>query len=512
MADQAAYLLGLDAGNTIIKAVLFDHTGRQLAMHAVAGRSQTPQPGYVERDLGGMWADARDAIRACIAQAGIDAREIAAIGCAGHGNGLYLVDRAGEPLIGIQSLDTRAAGLASTLASRNAEALHAICLQKPWPAQTPTLLAWVKQHAPDLYAATGTAMLCKDFIAYRLTGERVSDVSDMSGCGLVRMPEGVYDSELLALYGIEDAQAKLPRLLDSADIAGAVTAQAAEQTGLAEGTPVIAGYFDVVASAMGAGVVRPGEASIIAGTWSVNQVFSIAPVADPDVFMVARFGPGRFVNIESSATSAANLEWYVRELVERGAHYDDPFGHCNAAVGAVTPTWDDPMFHPFLYGSGQGAEFRAGFYGLAGWHREGHMLRALFEGVMFEHRRHINVLKDAGVSFDKAVLSGGGSRSEHWPQIFADGLGVPITVPEARETGALGAAIGAGVAAGLFADYEAGVDAMTRSSAAYRPNPAMQDHYNRRYRAYCGLADTLRSFWAEQAAEPSRTPPSKPPQ
>lgn len=133
------------------------------------------------------------------------------------------------------------------------------------------------------------------------------------------------------------------------------------------------------------------------------------------------------------------------------------------------------------------------------------MLRALFEGVMFEHRRHINVLKDAGVGFDRAVLSGGGSRSEHWPQIFADGLGVPIIVPEARETGALGAAIGAGVAAGLFA-------AMTRSSAAYRPNPAMQDHYNRRYRAYCGLADTLRSFWDEQAAEPSRTPPSKPPQ
>ncbi|TGT02886.1 carbohydrate kinase, partial [Mesorhizobium sp. M8A.F.Ca.ET.213.01.1.1] len=116
----------------------------------------------------------------------------------------------------------------------------------PWPAQTPTLLAWVKQHEPDLYAATGTALLCKYFIAFCLTGEQVSDVSDMSGCGLVRMPEGVYDAELLALYGIEDAQAKLPRLLDSADIAGTVTASAAEETGLAEGTPVIAGYFDVV--------------------------------------------------------------------------------------------------------------------------------------------------------------------------------------------------------------------------------------------------------------------------
>ncbi|TIT55824.1 MAG: carbohydrate kinase, partial [Mesorhizobium sp.] len=95
-----------------------------------------------------------------IAQAGIDARQIAAVGCAGHGNGLYLIDRVGAPLIGIQSLDTRAAGMAAELASRNAGALHAICLQKPWPAQTPTLLAWVKQHEPDLYAATGTAMLC----------------------------------------------------------------------------------------------------------------------------------------------------------------------------------------------------------------------------------------------------------------------------------------------------------------------------------------------------------------
>ncbi|TIL58651.1 MAG: carbohydrate kinase, partial [Mesorhizobium sp.] len=90
MADQAAYLLGLDAGNTIIKAVLFDLAGRQLAMHSVAGRSHTPRPGYVERDLGDMWAAARDAIRRCIAQAGIDARQIAVVGCAGHGNGLYL--------------------------------------------------------------------------------------------------------------------------------------------------------------------------------------------------------------------------------------------------------------------------------------------------------------------------------------------------------------------------------------------------------------------------------------
>lgn len=220
---------------------------------------------------------------------------------------------------------------------------------------------------------------------------------------------------------------------------------------------------------------------------------------DPDVFMAARFGEGRFVNIESSATSAANLEWYVREFVERGHHHDDPFGHCNERVGEVTPAHDDPLFHPFLYGSRLGSEHRAGFYGVAGWHREGHLLRALFEGVMFEHRRHIEVLRQGGLKIDSAVLSGGGSRSPHWPQIFADGLGLPITVAEARETGALGAAIGAGLAVGLFPDYETGVSKMTRPQAVYEPDPTMKAHYDRRYRAFRGLSEALASFWREQA-------------
>lgn len=495
--DGGKYLLGLDAGNTVIKAVLFDLQGRQVAIHAIDGRSHTPRPGHIERNLDELWANAREAIRVCVSAAGVDPHAIAAVGCAGHGNGLYLIDAAGDPLIGIQSLDTRAADLAASLAVRSGSALHALCLQQPWPSQTPTLMAWVKANAPAIYAKTHTMMLCKDFITFRLTGERVSDISDMSGAGLVRMPEAVYDDRLLALYGLEDARSMLPRLLDPAAVAGVVTAKAAAETGLAAGTPVIAGYFDVVSSALGAGVVEAGQASIIAGTWSINQVFSEAPVNDPKVFMAARFGVGRFVNIESSATSAANLEWYVRELVERGAHHDDPFGFCNALIGDVAPAADDPIFHPFLHGSRLGSEFRAGFYGVAGWHKEGHLLRALFEGVMFEHRRHIGVLQKAGVAVDRAVLSGGGSRSPHWPQMFADGLGVPITVPEARETGALGAAIGGGLAVGLFGSYEEGIAAMTRPRQVYQPQPAMTAHYDRRYRLFERLVDVMGPLWRD---------------
>jgi L-xylulokinase len=495
VADDKTYLLGLDAGNTVIKAVLFDLNGRQVSSAALDGQSSTPQPGHVERDLSELWQNAKKVIRQCLDDADVAPAQIAAAGCAGHGNGLYLLDQEDQPLLGIQSLDTRAADLAGQLGERNGIRLHELCLQKPWPSQTPVLLAWIKENRPDLYQQTGTVLLCKDFITFKLTGERVSELSDMSGCGLVRMPECVYDQELLALYGLSDARGLLPRLIGPSDVAGKVTEEAANATGLAEGTPVVGGLFDVVASALGSGVVDPGAASIIAGTWSINQIFSDKPLIDPNVFMVSGFGPDRFVNIEASATSAANLEWYVRELVERGAHHDDPFGYCNDRIAEVKPAADDPYFHPFLYGSGQGAEFRAGFYGLAGWHCEGHLLRALFEGVMFEHRRHIDVLLASGSRFDSAVMSGGGSRSPVWPQMFADCLGVPITVAEARETGALGGAIAAGIGAGLFDDYQQAVTAMTCAKRKYLPVQAQKSHYDSRYQIYLKLTRTMQDFW-----------------
>ena len=496
---EGRYLLGLDAGNTVIKAVLFDASGRQLAAQALDGTSASPAPGLVERDVDELWRNAGEVIRACIAEAGIAPGEIAAVGCAGHGNGLYLVDAEGEAVAGIQSLDARAADMAEKRSAEAGDALFDLCLQKPWPSQTPMLLAWIKRHAPELYARAATLMLCKDVITFRLTGERTSDVSDMSGCGLLRMPEASYDEQLLALYGLEDATPMLPRLLDPAEIAGRVTPEAAAATGLAAGTPVIAGFFDVIASALGAGVVGPGQASVIVGTWSINQVVSEAPITSDAVFMVAGFGPGRFMNIESSATSAANLEWYVREFVERGGHHDDPFGLCAARISEVTPAADDPIYLPFLYGSRLGSEFRAGLYGLGGWHAEGHVLRALFEGVMFEHRRHVEVLRAAGLEVSSATISGGGTRSPVWPQMFADGLGLPVSVAESQETGALGAAIGAAVAAGLHPDLETAVAAMSRLKASLSPDPAMQAHYDARYSRFNAVRDAMRPIWAEDA-------------
>ena len=456
----------------------------------------------VERSVAELWENARLAIAGCLKAARAAPLDIAAVGCAGHGNGLYLLDRDGGSVIGIQSLDTRAAGLAAELDSAAGTAMHAIGLQRPWPSQTPVLLAWLKRQRPDLYARAGTLLFAKDVLTFHLTGRRASDISDMSGAGLLRLPQTVYDTALLSLYGLEDVEPMLPPLHEPTCVVGAVTPAAAAATGLAEGTPVVAGYFDVVASALGSGAVGPGAASIVAGSWSINQVFSSTPVRDERVFMVAACGDGHFLNMENSATSAANLEWYVRTLVERGSHHDDPFGLVNEAVGGTVPAHDDPLFHPFLYGGRLGAHQRGGFFGLAGWHGEGHMLRALFEGVMFEHRRHIEVLAQAGVGFSRAALSGGGARSAHWPQIFADGLDVPVTVAECGETGALGAAIAAAVGAGLYPDVAAAVGAMTRPAQTFTPDPDMRSHYDRRYRIWSEFTQAVDPLWRRLASRP----------
>jgi L-xylulokinase len=494
-----AYLLGIDAGNTVVKAVLFDPDGRILGHAARDGHAQHPAPGHVERDIDELWDSAAHVIRDCLRAAGCDSREVRAVGTAGHGNGLYLLDHDQRPLIGIQSLDARATALAASLRSNGtSDRLYPLCLQKPWPSQTATLLAWMKRHQPDLYARAGTALLCKDLLTLMLTGQRSTDYSDMSGCGLLRLPQRRYDSTLLEAYGLTDAETLLPPLIESDHVAGQVTPDAAAVTGLSEGTPVAAGFFDVIASMLGAGASKPGQAAIVAGTWSINQVILDSPLIDDCVFHASTWRPDRYVAIESSATSAVNLEWFVREFI--GLDTPDPFGRCSEAVAAVMPDASLPIFHPFLYGSATQPHARGGFFGLSGWHAKAHMLYALYEGVAFEHRRHVDRLRAAGARFDRAALSGGGSRSDVWCQMFADIVGIPMEVPECPETGALGAAMAGGVAAGLFGDLEQAVRSMARIRRIYRPRTELRSLIEGRYRLYCDLIEAVSARWPSHEA------------
>ena len=499
---MADYLLGLGAGNTVIKAVIFDREGTEIAAASEEGHSRMPCAGQVERGLDELWANARKVIRSCIEQAAVRPQDIAAVGCAGHGNGLYALDRDGQPLLGIQSLDTRAAALVEEWQVQGVgDRTYPIGQQRPWPSQTPTLLAWLKRYRPETFARIGTVFLCKDFIVNRLTGMRVSEVSDMTGCGLLNVANRRYDRVLMEAYGLGDCMELLPPLIESADIAGGITEEAARQTGLAVGTPVVGGLFDVIASAIGSGVTRTGAASIIAGTWSINQVIIDRPQLAGAVFMSSTFDRQRYMAIESSATSAANLEWLVREFFsDVAADGRSPFDLCGELAAAIVPATDDPIYHPFLYGAQQNGNARAGFHGVAGWHTKGHLVRAVLEGVAFGHREHIETMRRAGAVFNEAVLSGGGSRSLIWPQIFADVLGLPVSIARSRETGALGAAIAAGTGAGIFTDFTAGAASMVRMERNYVPNVGLEAHYERRYGLYRDIAEAMTPIWRRLAS------------
>ncbi len=171
-------------------------------------------------------------------------------------------------------------------------------------------------------------------------------------------------------------------------------------------------------------------------------------------------------------------------------------GEASDLVASVDTSEDTPIYHPFLYGAQQDGRARAGFYGIGGWHGRAHMLRALFEGVVFEHARHIDVLRRAGPQISSATLSGGGSRSSVWPQIFADVLEVPVTVSRSRETGALGAAIAAGAGVGLFADYAAGTSSDDGARTPLCATVTAAPHYAARRDTFTQLAEAMTPIWA----------------
>jgi L-xylulokinase len=352
----------------------------------------------------------------------------------------------------------------------------------------------MKRHRPEALAGARHLVFCKDIVTHALTGEFASDVSDMGGAGLLRLPGNGYDAELLALYGIEDLEPLLPPLSWPTDVVGVVTAEASERTGLASGTPVVAGFFDVVASAVGAGVTRPGQASVILGTWSINQAIVRTPV--PGIFMSAAIEPGRYMSMDNSATSAANLEWIAHHLLshdERRTH--GAFALADALALAAPPRPDGPLYHPYIYGAGNDPSARAGFFGLAGWHDAGDLMRSLFEGVAFAHLAHIEHLRASGVDLGLITLSGGGSKSPVWPQMMSDMLGAPVCVAVQTETGALGAAMAAAVGTGCYASLDVASVAMVAPARDVLPDQRLGLHYRRRYALWQALEKSLKPHW-----------------
>ena len=310
----------------------------------------------------------------------------------------------------------------------------------------------------------------------------------------------VFDKKMLERLGIEEVYEKLAPIRYSCDLCGTICEEASALTGLPVGTPVAGGMFDIDACAVAADVTSPEEMVTIAGTWSINEFISEKPIMDGNIAMNSLFAiPGYYLAEECSATSSGNLEWYLencmndRNIPEGSNVYD----YVNEQVEQVAPEECEVYYLPFLYGSNAHPLGKAAFVGLTTYHNQAHMLRAVYEGVAFSHRRHIDRLL-ASRKPPKAIrMAGGPVQSKVWVQMFADVLGYPVETVSARELGALGCAMAAAIAAGVYADYKEAANHMVRISERISPDPEKTEVYQKKYEKYISISNALDTVWGQ---------------
>jgi L-xylulokinase len=497
---MAEALLAVDGGLTVTKAVVFDADGRELGVGEARVPQDTLRPRWVERDMDVLWNACAGTVRDALRRASVAAADIAAVATTGHGDGIYLVDADGRPVRpAILSLDSRAHGVVERWRVEGVldEALR-LTGQQPFAASPAPLLAWLKAHEPEVWTRCRWVLTCKDWLRFRLADVFATDFTEAS-LSFTDVRTQRYSDAALRLFGLEDAHDKLPLVLGCAEVGGEVRSEAAALAGLRTGTPVVGGLHDVDANALGTGCVEPGQLAIVAGTWSINEVVSSRPETDPRWACRNFVEPGQWMNMAYSPASATNLEWFVRELcpleTERAvARGESPFAFVNREVASVLGEPPGLVFHPFLFGSPYGDQASAAFLGLRGWHRRPHLLRALFEGVTFNHAVHVDALRSA-FPVTEARLSGGGAQSELWSQMFADVLGLPVLVTDAKEAGARGAALCAAVGVGLYGSLAEAVTGTVRVIRPYRPDPSGQERLAPAYDAYRAAVDALRPIW-----------------
>jgi len=499
---MAKYLMGIDNGGTVCKAALFTLDGKEVAVASqkVQNINQT------EMDMNQTWASTCGAIKGVIDKAGIAAAEIACIAAAGHGNGIYLVDADGNPVRNaIYSSDSRARSYIEQWAADGVDRkIRPKTTQCIWPAQPNALLRWLEDNEPETIEKTKWVFMCKDFLRFKLTGEAYAELTDMSGTSLMNVVTGEYDEEVMAAWGLAHMQDKLPPLCKSADVAGKVTAEAAAATGLAEGTPVAGGMFDIDACGLSSAITDQSQLCMILGTWGNNQYVTPNPVIE-DVFMTSCYAiPGLYLILEGSATSASNLEWFIAQFLGAEANAAEADGKSvydvvNDLVASSDPAASNVIYLPFLYGSNVNPDAKGTLIGLTDAHTQGDVLRAVYEGVVFGHMTHMERLLTFREMPERIRLSGGAARSEVWVQIVADVFQCPVEIPDGTELGALGAAICAGVACGEYDSYQGAIDAMVRFARVQEPNADLADLYKAKYARYKKVIEALDGVWADLA-------------
>ena len=488
------FWLGIDCGGTYLKAGLYDQQGREFAIHRQVLATLCEQPGWAERDMHKLWQSCTGTIATLLKRSAIGGEQIKGIGISAQGKGLFLLDKHDQPLgYAMLSSDRRALNIVSDWQrDRIPELLYPHTRQTLWTGHPVSLLRWIKQHQPERYQQIGTVMMAHDYLRWCLTGVKGCEESNISESNFYNMSRGEYDPQLLSLLDIDEVFSALPPVVGSSQLCGEITSDVAALTGLVAGTPVVGGLFDVVSTALCAGLHDDTALNAVMGTWAVTSgIANGINQCEPHPYVYGRFvSPGQFIVHEASPTSSANLEWLTAQW--GGLSFDD----INSAVSALPKASSDVMFLPFLYGSNAGLEMTSGFYGLQSAHHRGHLLQAVYEGVVFSHMTHLNRMRERFQTAKTLCVTGGPAHSDVWMQILADVSGLPVELPQVEETGCLGAALAALVGTGEFASFAQAQHQLTHAKRVIQPDPTVWQAYQTKYQKYQLLIESLQSYQA----------------
>ena len=495
------YLLGIDVGTTGTKALLIEQTGRPVADAISEYPLSTPRPGWAEQHPEQWWQATAKAVSSVIGSSGVSPTDIVGVGLSGQMHGAVFLDEE-EQVIRPALLwcDQRTVKQCQWIT--DTVGIETIVAETCNPVltgfQAPKII-WMRDHEPENYARLAQVLLPKDFIRLKLTGEYATDVSDASGTSLLNVPRRQWSQAMLDGLGLDETL--LPRVFESPDITGRITAEAAAATGLSAGTPIAAGAGDQAAGGVGNGIVKPGAVSITTGTSGVVFAYLDEPVTDPQLrtHTFCHAVPGKWHAMGVMLSAGGSLRWMRDALcaAESAIAADmcvDPYELMTAQAEHVVAGSEGLLFLPYLTGERcphPDPNARGVLFGLNLMHGKPHMIRAVLEGVSFGLRECFELIQDMGVQFSSVRLSGGGSRSHLWRHIQADILGHEVCTTSSDHGAAYGAALLAAVATRLYPTVPAVVKASLAIANPTTPDAKHVKLYNSQYGLYRRLYDCL---------------------
>lgn len=446
------------------------------------------------------------AVPRALAKASLRADQIACVGFSGQMHGAVMLD--GSDRVVRPALiwcDVRTERQCRELTEKiGAERLIQLTCNPALANFTLTKFLWVRENEPNHWQQVRSVMLPKDYVRFRLTGDRAIDMADASGTLLLDVANRRWSKEVLSATGIDTAL--LPALYESCEVCGKLSASGAQATGLKEGTPVVAGAGDQAAGATGMGIVTPGAVSATVGTSGVVFAATDRPALDPKgrLHTFCHAIPGRWHVMGVTQAAGLSLRWFRDQFGAGNEDGRDPYDRLCEEAQTAPPGCDGLLWAPYLMGERTphlDPKARGALVGITASHTRAHVIRAIMEGVAYSLRDTFTIFQEMRVPVKNIRLGGGGARSAIWRQIQADVYGKPVEIVEVEEGAAYGAALLAGVGAGVWPTVDAACAAVVRVSQTIDPNQSSSKLLNTNYQTYRHIYGATRSIFSGRAAD-----------